>query len=95
MWPASYNFGAKSCGELLYEFFESPQLLYKVYPSFDLSYPQYAPDGWVAVKGDFGGNVAEIFQALALNFGMSSALAFFLHVIGVELYLWPPTRVID
>ena len=91
-WPAAQNYGAKSCGELLYEFFESPELHYKVYPACDPAHAQYAPDGWVAVKGDFNGNVAEIFQALALNFGMNCALAFFLHSLGVELYLWLTPR---
>lgn len=35
IWPASQKFGAKSCGELLFEFFDNSTLLYNMYPACD------------------------------------------------------------
>ena len=86
IWPASQNYGAKPCDELLYVYGNSTQL-YGDYPACDPSNAAFATDGYVAVKGDFNGNVASIMMTLSLNFGMAGVLALFLHAIGIEIYL--------
>ncbi|KAI9668895.1 MAG: hypothetical protein M1831_000965 [Alyxoria varia] len=46
------------------------------------------PEKHVVVHADFNGdNVEEVGAALQISFGMAAWLAFFLHLIGVEIYL--------
>ena len=86
-WPESQNYGAKSCAELLWDYQNSTSRLYGDFPACNPDNAQFATDGWVAVQGNFNGNVGSIMQALALNFGMAGVLAFFLHAAGIEIYL--------
>ncbi len=60
--------------------------------TFANSYPQCfvangSTDGWVAVKADFAGNVAQIGTSLGVTFGTAGWLALVMHAVGVEIYL--------
>lgn len=46
------------------------------------------PQGWTAVRMDFGGSgVAEVMAALQGTFAGAGVLAFLLHALGIEIYL--------
>ena len=86
-WPDSQRYGATSCDELLFYYQGNSTKLSSQFPACDPSNARFATDGWVAVKGDFNGNVANIMQALSQNFGMAGWLALAIHAALVEVYL--------
>ena len=85
---AAQQHGAFPCSEMLNVYGGNTTRLYSDYPACSPANAQWAPDGYVAVKGDISGNnVMQAVAALSLNFGMAGILAFFLHAFGIEIYL--------
>ena len=87
-WPESQPYGAYSCSEALFAYNNNATQLYQDFPVCDPTNAQFAPDGMFVVKSNFGGsNVISIAASLGLNFGMAGVMAFFLHAVGIEIYL--------
>ena len=87
-WPESQQYGAYPCDEVLFVYQNNATQFYDDYPACNPDNAQWAPDGYVVVKGKGGGSSAMgSAAALCQIFGMAGVLALILHAIGVEIYL--------
>ena len=88
VWPAAQRYVAYPCAEMLFAYQNNASQLYNAFPACNPANAQWAPDGYVVVKGDLNGNSPmTAAAALGLNFGTAGFVAWILHAVGVEIYL--------
>lgn len=79
---------AMSCGEIA-TFYDNSTLFEETYP------PCKDMNAYAAVKADMNAEYADgIASALEMSFDTAIWVAFVIHAIGIEIYVWPYTALI-
>lgn len=77
---------AVPCDKLAW-FFPDPSVLPQVYPSCTPYVQNSNTTSYTVINANFTGNVFEVMASFNMTFGMAAWISFFMHAVGVEIYV--------